>query len=138
MKYSKSIILSVNRPFTDYMMSGNKKIEVRTIKPVVSPPYRVYVYETKRNGGCGQVIGFFDCIGTWLCTTYCDEYDVDDELLSYACLSYDDLVKYGRRHGHLHYLNFLLFNEFVSFDIPRSLNSFGFSKPPQNFYYFKE
>lgn len=49
-----SILLSVNPPFAGMLVDGEKTIEWRK-KPL--PDGKAYIYETKKNGGCGMVIG---------------------------------------------------------------------------------
>lgn len=48
------ILISINKPHTDNIFSGDKTLEWRK-KPL--PVGRHYVYETKNKGGCGMVIG---------------------------------------------------------------------------------
>ena len=50
----KDILISINKPHTDNIFSGDKSLEWRE-KPL--PEGRYYVYETKNKGGCGMVIG---------------------------------------------------------------------------------
>ena len=50
----KDILISINKPHTDNIFSGDKSLEWRK-KPL--PEGRYYVYETKNKGGCGMVIG---------------------------------------------------------------------------------
>lgn len=49
-----SILLSVNPPYAGMIVDGEKTIEWRK-KPL--PVGTAYIYETKKNGGCGMVIG---------------------------------------------------------------------------------
>lgn len=51
---SKNVMISINKPHTDNIFSGDKSLEWRK-KPL--PIGRHYVYETKNKGGCGMVIG---------------------------------------------------------------------------------
>ena len=50
----KAVLISINKPHTDDIFSGEKSLEWRK-KPL--PVGRHYVYETKNKGGCGMVIG---------------------------------------------------------------------------------
>lgn len=50
----KVIILAVNPPHAGNLVDGLKTIEWRT-KPL--PECKAYIYETKKNGGSGKVIG---------------------------------------------------------------------------------
>lgn len=47
-------LISINKPHTDNIFSGEKGLEWRKI-PLQADLY--YVYETKNKGGCGMVIG---------------------------------------------------------------------------------
>lgn len=49
-----SILLSVNPPYAGMLVDGEKTNEWRT-KPL--PEGTAYIYETKKHGGCGMVIG---------------------------------------------------------------------------------
>lgn len=50
----KAILLSVNKPYAGHLVGGAKWLEWRT-KPL--PKVKAYIYETKKGGGCGKVIG---------------------------------------------------------------------------------
>ena len=54
-------LYSINRPHTDNIKSGLKLWEIRKSKPNLPVPFPAFIYETKRNGGCGKVIGEFIC-----------------------------------------------------------------------------
>ena len=49
-----SILLPVNPPFSGWLVDGEKTVEWRK-KPL--PVGRAYIYDTKKYGGCGKVIG---------------------------------------------------------------------------------
>lgn len=49
-----SILLSVNPPYAGWLVDGEKTIEWRK-KPL--PTGKAFIYETKKNGGNGKVIG---------------------------------------------------------------------------------
>lgn len=50
----KATLISINKPHTDNIFSGNKGLEWRKKQ---LPEGLYYVYETKNKGGCGMVIG---------------------------------------------------------------------------------
>ena len=54
MASEKYVLISINKPHTDNIFSGDKGLEWRK-KPLPKGLY--YVYETKNKGGCGMVIG---------------------------------------------------------------------------------
>ena len=49
-----SILLPVNPPFSGWLVDGLKTVEWRK-KPL--PEGKAYIYDTKKSGGCGMVIG---------------------------------------------------------------------------------
>ena len=55
-----SIILAVNPPYAGQLVDGTKRVEWRK-GPL--PNGLAYIYETKRNGGCGAVIGRVTIVG---------------------------------------------------------------------------
>ena len=55
------ILISINKPHTDNIFSGDKSLEWRK-KPL--PEGLCYVYETKNKGGCGMVIGEMRIVGS--------------------------------------------------------------------------
>ena len=57
------IMYSLHKPWCDMIFSGEKTIEFRTKLPKnLTKGTKIYFYETKRQGGCGQVVG--ECIVT--------------------------------------------------------------------------
>ena len=54
-------LYSINRPHTDNIKSGLKLWEIRKSKPNIPVPFPAFIYETKKKGGCGKVIGEFVC-----------------------------------------------------------------------------
>lgn len=57
----KAVLISINKPNTDNIIGRAKTSELRTKAPCITTPFKVYIYETKRYGGCGKVIGEFTC-----------------------------------------------------------------------------
>lgn len=57
----RAILISINKPYTDDIFSGDKSLEWRK-KPL--PEGLCYVYETKNKGGCGMVIGEMRIVGS--------------------------------------------------------------------------
>lgn len=55
----KKTMTSINPPFSQLILDGKKKIEWRT-KPL--PLSWSELYETKKKGGCGKVIGQFEVV----------------------------------------------------------------------------
>lgn len=100
-------LYSTNRPHTDNIKSGRKLWEIRKSKPNIPVPFPAFIYETKRNGGCGKVIGEFICdeiitikpltehyaFGFFSCLY---DYDIDDDRILETCLTQEDLKDYGK------------------------------------------
>lgn len=80
----------MNKPMNEYIMaikpewvalieSKEKTLEIRRTAPYISPPVSennpidVWVYETKSNGGRGQVVGRFLCCNIRTFDAHCDD-----------------------------------------------------------------
>ena len=84
-----SILLSVNPPYAGWLVDGEKTIEWRK-KPL--PVGTAYIYETKKNGGCGMVIGEVE-IGK---TFFADANRVSDSAIEDGKVSRFDLQNYAK------------------------------------------
>ena len=69
----RTIMISINPPYTDMIFSGYKRFEFRRriLKGLENPKEHVkaYIYETKNHGGRGKVIGEVTISGV-----YCPQY----------------------------------------------------------------
>lgn len=110
----KTVLISINKPHTDNIFSGDKGVEWRK-KPLPEGPY--YVYETKNKGGCGMVIGEMRIVGS-------KAVDTSKDLL--VCL-----VNAGRVHpaalkkyanNGTVYANFI--KDAKRYDVPKQLSEF--------------
>lgn len=54
-----NVIIAIHKEYADLIFEGKKTIEVRKGK---MPHYydRVFLYETKKNGGAGMIVGEFE------------------------------------------------------------------------------
>lgn len=89
-------LYSINRPHTDNIKSGLKLLEIRKSKPNISIPFPAFIYETKRNGGCGKVIGEFICdniIDFWYDKGF---YLPTGKLKTDTCLTNTEFYDYGK------------------------------------------
>ena len=87
----KETLISIQKPHTDNIFAGIKKVEWRTYS---LPAGRHHVYETKRAGGLGKVIG------TFRTNTYYHFQNVDDIpdwLIRDGCVPRDWLKRYAKR-----------------------------------------
>ena len=142
----KAVLISINKPHTDDIFSGDKSLEWRK-KPL--PEGLHYIYETKNKGGCGKVIGEMHIVGS-------KAVDTSKDLL--VCL-----VNAGRVHpatlkkyanNGTVYANFI--KDAKRYDVPKQLSEFrsyncsvywenGYpmptheiKRPPQSWYYVEE
>ena len=122
----KATLYSINRPHTDNIKSGRKLWEIRKTKPNIPVPFTSLIYETKKKGGCGKVIGEFICDKIHE-IEYCgSQYLINKDIAltnrvaKESCLYYDDLRKYiGAKKGYaLHISNLKIY------DKPKELSEF--------------
>lgn len=106
-----SILLSVNPPFSGWLVDGEKTIEWRK-KPL--PVGKAYIYETKKNGGCGMVIGEVKIFNTF----HVDANRVGEEAIKEGKVSRFDLQNYAK--GQMIGLNFCSFEKRYAKPIPLS------------------
>ena len=130
----KSIIISIHPKHVKNIFEGRKTIELRKNIPHSEMPFRALVYETKKNGGCGKIVGDFICEGF-------DFYDNNDismqigEILKRACIKYHcDLWNYvGCGNLYAWYIK-----NPIKYDKPEPLSDYGLKRPPQSWQYLKE
>lgn len=87
----KAVLISVNKPHTENIHTGAKTSELRTSPPKLPTPFKVYMYETKENGGCGKVVS------EWICksmTEWLMYMGIPAHLSSVACVSNEHIRKY--------------------------------------------
>lgn len=109
----KAVVISIKREWLAKIMSGEKTLEVRKSRPwEISFPFAVFCYETKSNGGAGEIIGAFTCedIDQLNCLTGLSPYYADGEKLSgmadkfirESCIDIAALFEYGNKTGMLY------------------------------------
>lgn len=89
-------LYSINRPHTDNIKSGLKLWEIRKSKPNIPVPFPAFIYETKKKGGCGKVIGEFICDEIIQIRVFENGtiQDWNGNCLERACISYDEMANY--------------------------------------------
>lgn len=107
---------SVNPPFSTLILNGVKKIEWRT-KPL--PLGWHELYETKKKGGCGKVIGRFEVVENVKFNLQGDTYQ--PQWLEKGCVSYDFLLAYAKGKDYL-YANII--GKVEIYDKPKELSEF--------------
>ena len=115
----KSVIFSINRPHTDNIKIGAKTSELRTRPPKIKEPYKAFIYETKKNGGCGKVIGEFTAFNEW---TYRMCMGVPKHLVLSGCISVEDIWAYTNK-GEKD-LTEISISDLVIYDKPKELSEF--------------
>ena len=138
----KEVLISINPKWCELIASGKKTVEVRKTKPKLETPFKVYIYCTKqfyRKGNgyfqgkyCGKVIGEFICdkienieIRHFTVFGHENRYTAvgenpDYQWLKKSCLSYNEVVKYGK----LAPLYGWHITDLVIYDKPRELYDF--------------
>lgn len=66
----QELLISIKRPHTDHIFAGTKTVELRRTVPRYQPdgqpikyPLRVWMYESRAEGGAGGIVGHFLCRG---------------------------------------------------------------------------
>ena len=106
---SKATLTAIQPPHTTNIFSGIKTIEWRTF---AMPEGKHYVYETKRKGGSGMVIGTMHISRNYYF------YDVDqipEWLIREGCVSREFLLEYSK--GKILYANVIY--DAKKFDTPK-------------------
>lgn len=105
----KAVILSLRPQWCEKIFNGSKTIEVRKSRPSLDMPFKVYVYQTKHNGGKaivsevlnsvyggGKVIGSFVCDRVCLCIPFgLKGHLLPQKVYREMCLTKEQLDKYG-------------------------------------------
>lgn len=112
----KKTMTSINPPFSQLILDGKKKIEWRT-KPL--PLGWSELYETKKKGGCGKVIGQFEVVENIKFNLKGDTYK--KSWLEKGCVPYEFLVKYANGKDYL-YANVI--DRVERYDKPKELSEF--------------
>lgn len=120
------VLYSINRPHTDNIKSGRKLWEIRKSKPNIPVPFPAFIYETKKKGGCGKVIGEFICDKVYEIKNCGSQFLIDKDIAltnkvaKESCLDFDDMLNYLKtKDGYgLHISNLKIY------DKPKELSEF--------------
>lgn len=115
----KSVLFSINRPYTDYIKLKLKTSELRIRPPKTNEPYRAYIYETLKNGGCGKVIGEFIAFNE---NTYRICMGVPRHLIISACVNVEEILRYTK-NGKKD-LTEISISDLLIYDKPKELSEF--------------
>ena len=116
-------LYSINRPHTDHIKSGRKLWEIRKSKPNIPVPFPAFIYETKKKGGCGKVIGEFVCDRIdEICLECSDWSKLRPAEIPYTGLTDKEIVEYlgnGKTGYGLHISNLKIY------DKPKEISEFN-------------
>lgn len=116
----KAVLISVNKPNTDNVHKGIKTSELRTKPPKISTPFKVFMYETLKGGGCGKVVSEWECtdIKEWRMFM-----GIPAHLSKVACVSNEYIWKYcanGEKN-----IGEMIISNLVIYDKPKELSEFA-------------
>ncbi len=152
---NKAVMLSIRPELCAKFAFGEKTVEVRKTRPMLDPPFKCYIYETKgrmkinRGGWHLWRIGFGAIVGEFICDRI--EYlDIDSEGVGFwenndflylvnlpgwkTAMTRQDIIRYcnAKRPYGWHISGLKIYDE------PRPLSDFGLKRPPQSWCYVKE
>jgi predicted transcriptional regulator len=115
----KKTMTSINPPFSQLILDGKKKIEWRT-KPL--PLGWSELYETKKKGGCGKVVGQFEVVENIKVDLF--ELACNDEkgLIEKGCVDWGFLNDYATLKKSYLYANVI--DRVERYDKPKELSEF--------------
>lgn len=132
------VLLSIHHIHAEGILSGEKELEMRKTAP--SCPCTVLMYETKKNGGAGAVVGLFECRAKIKTNAFSKKGATSREGDAYradvarrACLSEDELYTYANNGSVIG----LVVSTPIRFPRPRPLSDFGVKRAPQSWQYLK-
>ena len=133
------IMLSIHHKYAELIFSGAKTLEIRKTAPSGGYPYIIYMYETKRDGGAGAVVGFFKCgaviktnaFGKALLYEQADGHRAD--IIARSCLTVEQLADYANGGD----IRGIVVGTHIRFPRPRPLSDFGLTRAPQSWQYLK-
>ena len=129
------ILLSIYKVFSEQIFNGTKTIEIRKTMPRdVEYPLICLLYEAKKGGGSGKVVGCFICNRiekTNVFSCY-EKYDFSNEakraqISKMSALSIDDIFGYAKHTKNI-YLYYI--DKRMKFKKPVSLKRCGLDYPP--------
>ena len=137
----REIILSVNPEWVSKIISGEKTIEVRKSAPRQEGHYKVFIYETKANGGRGKVVASFNTV--FLCYdhvmfmyTQTDlKTPIEKSILKRSCLTEEQILEYGKGKDRLFFWHIW---DLKVFRKECDLEDWGVNRAPQSWMYVKE
>ena len=117
-------MLSVNPPYAGWLVDGLKTIEWRKR---FLPRGKAFIYETKKHGGIGAVIGEVEIVGEYWCVAYA----ITPDDISSGCVDAEHLLAYA--NGKMLAANFA--ENGIRYKEPRPLSDFRKPKMPTGLRY---
>lgn len=135
----QAVILSIRKEWARLILSGDKTMEIRKTKPnycaftisKATYPLRVFLYESKANGGRGMIVGWVDCEGVQEIPADADAETVR-ATAARACLRVQDFDTY--RRGRKPYICQLGEPHKIE---PLGLMRFGIDRAPQSWQWLR-
>lgn len=137
------IMQSIHHEHAENIFIGAKDYEIRKTAPSGgSYPYIIYMYETKRDGGAGAVVGFYMCRAIITTNAFGEalyksntpeEAAVRQEIAKRACRTEEQLIEYADSGS----IRIWVVSNPIRFPRPRPLSDFGLSRAPQSWQYLK-
>ena len=123
-------MLAINPPHIGQILDGIKRVEWR--KAPLPVGRRTFLYETKKCGGCGMVVGEVVLAyvrSYWIFTEKSPLYDVD---IHFGCVSKKELKKYAGKDPILYAHDIY---RIVEYPKPIPVSDFGLKRPPLSWCY---
>lgn len=121
-----NVMLSLKPYWGRKILSGEKTADIRKSMPRGEGPFRVLLYETRFEKGCGAVVGE--------CVCYCADQIRDyNAVTAFSLLSVPELAEYAGNQKI--YAWFLA--EVARYSTPRPLSDFGLQRAPQSWCYVR-
>ena len=120
-----AVMFAIHPTFCRQIMDGSKKMEVRLSRPKADPPFKCYIYRTKRGLNPDEEFGV---IGEFICNdiTIFDvpypafQHQLDSNILKLSCLSYYQLHHYAY-HDPLYGIHI---SDVKAYSKPRAITDF--------------
>ena len=139
----KAVLLSIRPEWCNFIIRGQKTLEVRRTRPKMETPFRVYVYCTRSDGWYmklpkrgtknmnGKVIGEFTCdkIERALIPYPVHRDEFNERFAKDSCVSYDELHRYASQNALYIDLFFWHISNFKLYDEPVKLKDFWAIQP---------
>lgn len=132
MSMKDAVLISIHPKWVEKIASGEKVMEVRKSSPILRPPFKCYVYETKKGGGRGAVVMEFECMYTR--TFYMRNKQDRTWVAMLSRVAPWDLSEYAK--GDV--VEGWKISRVKCYDKPKSPFDFGINRVPQSWCYVEE